>query len=368
VLPAYPLVKHGFDRFYGRTSSATAPRIKQARQPGQAGPGRRLRPAGPPRPTTGPTPPHAAPAAEKAGALEVYALDVDQDVPVTDNKPELTDAEREKLLKDTVLIKDERDPQPRPRSRTTRRSGWSWSTRPTPGCTRCWRSRASSTRWWSSPTRTPAAGGRTSAWSSARTPRGTGRTPPDEPVGQVVRLPDPGRLEEVRRGPGRGRLAQEGRHLRRRPRERVGHLPVQGQGELRRGRLQGRVEGLLVRRSSAGCTIQAGAAPGLGGRVLSWDAKVYINDRKGSGCGRSTASCRSPTATRSSRSPTRPSRRRTTTDTCLGCCSPAESSTNEGLGATSRSAGQPGRRPAHAAQAGGLREAQAPRPRRARSW
>lgn len=49
---------------------------------------------------------------EKNAGLYVYALDldVDKDAPggISDNKPELNDEERAKLLKDTVLIKDER--------------------------------------------------------------------------------------------------------------------------------------------------------------------------------------------------------------------------------------------------------------------
>jgi hypothetical protein len=108
---AYPLLKHGFDRFYGPAFFRDAAvGIKQARDSLVTRAAASTPP--PPRPTTGPglllMP---LPAAEKRGAIHVYALDVDQDVPVTDNKPELTDAEREKLLKDTVLIKDERDPQ-----------------------------------------------------------------------------------------------------------------------------------------------------------------------------------------------------------------------------------------------------------------
>lgn len=46
---------------------------------------------------------------KKKAELTVVALDVDNDVPITVNKDELTDEEREKLLRDTVLIKDERD-------------------------------------------------------------------------------------------------------------------------------------------------------------------------------------------------------------------------------------------------------------------
>jgi hypothetical protein len=51
---------------------------------------------------------------EKKAALFVYAaeeLSVDNEAPggITENKPELTEEEREKLLRDTVLIKDERD-------------------------------------------------------------------------------------------------------------------------------------------------------------------------------------------------------------------------------------------------------------------
>lgn len=47
---------------------------------------------------------------DKHSEITVFALDVDMDVPITVNKDELTEEEREKLLKDTVLIKDKRDP------------------------------------------------------------------------------------------------------------------------------------------------------------------------------------------------------------------------------------------------------------------
>lgn len=47
----------------------------------------------------------------KQAELVIIALDVDNDVPITVNKDELTEEERQKLLKDTVLIKDKRDPQ-----------------------------------------------------------------------------------------------------------------------------------------------------------------------------------------------------------------------------------------------------------------
>lgn len=111
---AYPLIKKGFDRFYGPnffremgekfradandlTKSAESfvlpPTKKRAKK---------LRPS-PFSLIDDPAPP------EKKGELYVYALDVDNDVPITENKPELDEEERKKLLRDTVLIKDERE-------------------------------------------------------------------------------------------------------------------------------------------------------------------------------------------------------------------------------------------------------------------
>lgn len=118
----YPLVKQGFDRFYGedfflRTAQALKTKAESlvgsvVKQAARMDPKRR-----PPRAPTGSRrmslsimPPKAEPE-EKQGELYVYALDVDEDAEGTIkvNRPELTDEEREKLLKDTVLIKDERD-------------------------------------------------------------------------------------------------------------------------------------------------------------------------------------------------------------------------------------------------------------------
>src|SRR5207344_489899 len=49
----------------------------------------------------------------KSAQLWIYkagAIETDPDYAVTDNKPELDEEERERLLKDQVLIKDKRDP------------------------------------------------------------------------------------------------------------------------------------------------------------------------------------------------------------------------------------------------------------------
>lgn len=121
----YPLVKKGFDRFYGPgffREMAEARRadadslVKRAESylfpPADFGKnkdGRKKKDE-----------PFSLikdePKKEKNAGLYVYAADalgVDEDAPggFKENKPELTDEEREKLLKDTVLIKDERDSQ-----------------------------------------------------------------------------------------------------------------------------------------------------------------------------------------------------------------------------------------------------------------
>jgi hypothetical protein len=132
---AYPLIKKGFDRFYGPgffgemagalkadadslvTKAATYPgcgmykkrkkRKKAAgdlfdeiveRQGGVTGRGPGLVPRRPVVPF------------DKNAGLTIFALDVNEDEPgtVTENKKELTDEERGRLLRDTVLIKDER--------------------------------------------------------------------------------------------------------------------------------------------------------------------------------------------------------------------------------------------------------------------
>ncbi len=131
---SYPLIKRGFDTFYGpdffakmateikeRTISEGI--LKSARS-------YMLPPEKPVRKKKGPfliDEPEAPPHPIKSGALQIivhdpitggYGLldkradknDVSGDVAITDNKPELDDEERERLLHDHVLIKDKRDP------------------------------------------------------------------------------------------------------------------------------------------------------------------------------------------------------------------------------------------------------------------
>ena len=114
----YPLIKQGFDTFYGedfflRTAKGlkrkeeslvkVAARMDPKRRPPRS-------PTGSRRMSLSIMPPKTEPE-EKCGELYVYALDINEDVEgtITVNRPELTDEERERLLKDTVLIKDERD-------------------------------------------------------------------------------------------------------------------------------------------------------------------------------------------------------------------------------------------------------------------
>jgi hypothetical protein len=120
---SYPGVKKAVDRFYGpglveevrRAARAEADDLTKraasyivppkARDRGRRVPvGDRFRRPGSPNLFDDDPPP------EKGAGLTVIALDVSGDAPITDNKAELTDAERARLLKDTVLIKDERDP------------------------------------------------------------------------------------------------------------------------------------------------------------------------------------------------------------------------------------------------------------------
>lgn len=113
---AYPLVKAGFDRFYGREffpAAAAAARadagslVKRAESYISPPRDRGRRVKKPFSISLFDDPP----AKEKNAGLYVYALDVAEDAPggLSANKPELTAEEREKLLRDTVLIKDERD-------------------------------------------------------------------------------------------------------------------------------------------------------------------------------------------------------------------------------------------------------------------
>lgn len=119
---AYPAVKTGFDRFYGaeffRTVSEEARAAKNdlvKRAEHYIVPPEGHKPKEGKKPFSSLIPDESK--AEKNAGLFVYAADetmkVDEDAPggLTENKPELTEAEREKLLKDTVLIKDKRDSQ-----------------------------------------------------------------------------------------------------------------------------------------------------------------------------------------------------------------------------------------------------------------
>jgi hypothetical protein len=115
----YPLIKKGFDKFYGRDFFSEMAEVQRANvdslvkraesyivPPEGYAPGKKPR-----RKYQGPS--IIKPAQKEKKALWVYAADmeVSEDAPggISENKPELTDAEREKLLKDTILIKDERD-------------------------------------------------------------------------------------------------------------------------------------------------------------------------------------------------------------------------------------------------------------------
>lgn len=117
----YPLLKAGFDAFYGEDAFRQAAealdslvgRVKRA----AAAPPRRAEKRAADPVTASIMPAAPAPARAKNAGLYVYATDVVADKEVneapggiTEGKPELTDEEREKLLRDTVLIKDERDP------------------------------------------------------------------------------------------------------------------------------------------------------------------------------------------------------------------------------------------------------------------
>lgn len=130
----YPAIKVGFDKFYGpdffKTVIADAEKSAEVRSTDLVG---RVKKAGtnyvlpPKKPKPSPflIPPKEEEKVEhpiKSGALRVIHLRdhlkvaetmaVDEEAPsgFKRNKPQLTEAEREKLLNDTVLIKDERDP------------------------------------------------------------------------------------------------------------------------------------------------------------------------------------------------------------------------------------------------------------------
>lgn len=119
----YPLVKKGFDRFYGPNffrDMAVAIRdakdslVKRAESyivpPDDF---KKTEPKGGNKPWSLV---EEEKKKEKNAGLYIFAADemgVKMDAPggITENKPELTDEERERLMKDTILIKDERDSQ-----------------------------------------------------------------------------------------------------------------------------------------------------------------------------------------------------------------------------------------------------------------
>lgn len=118
----YPLVKAGFDRFYGPdffTDMAKAARVKidslVKRSESYIVPPSNytFEKEDEKKPETRLTLFDKPKKKEKNAGLYVYAadMDVDPDAPggIKENKPELTDEERSKLLLDTVLIKDERE-------------------------------------------------------------------------------------------------------------------------------------------------------------------------------------------------------------------------------------------------------------------
>lgn len=139
---SYPLIKKGFDRFYGPDFFRTAAETLRGRELSLLT--KRAAAPQPRRPGGGSLIPEAGPTDPvKSGALRVFYADqefararvrpgageldallskaaeaadktlkVDEDAPggITVNKTELDDAEREKLLHDGVLIRDHRDP------------------------------------------------------------------------------------------------------------------------------------------------------------------------------------------------------------------------------------------------------------------
>lgn len=112
----YPLIKAGFDKFYGptffRDMAAEARSTVDSLVTRTKAAADRRRPA-PVRKKASDSLIPEHPARDKNHGLEVIALDlkVDEDAPagIQINKPELDEEEREKLLRDTVLIKDKRE-------------------------------------------------------------------------------------------------------------------------------------------------------------------------------------------------------------------------------------------------------------------
>lgn len=115
----YPLIKKGFDQFYGadffrrlaEQALVTADSLVTKAAESYIVPPRPLRRN---KKNKQPQPALLNEAEQeqepKKASLTVIALDVDGDVPITVNKDELTEEERERLLRDTVLIRDQRDP------------------------------------------------------------------------------------------------------------------------------------------------------------------------------------------------------------------------------------------------------------------
>lgn len=105
---SYPAIKHGFDRFYGPTFFRDVAEDCRAKENSLFKTSESY--IVPPKKKKSPFLIPEPEKRDKNAELEIHALDVSDDVAVTVNKPDLTDAEREKLLHDTVLIKDKRDP------------------------------------------------------------------------------------------------------------------------------------------------------------------------------------------------------------------------------------------------------------------
>jgi hypothetical protein len=106
----YPAIKLAFDRFYGRDFFPKVGRTLRERALNKQAsflvePPPAPRPRAPRYLVPDPEEKRAEEAAEQRAKLKVY-----DDVSLTKNRPELDDEERGKLLRDGVLIKDERDP------------------------------------------------------------------------------------------------------------------------------------------------------------------------------------------------------------------------------------------------------------------